>query len=177
MPSPSSARLVWQSVLASPYCDERRVPRLPASNPRREREVARTLVSVHAKAVGLEEVRQTSVREDTNVLPRLPLEGLSAMERKRVADPAGRMTDVRERKPLPPEDERRNVVPAREILGRNDRVAAGRRIRRISVMKRSVSRRCSITWLLQTASKVSSANGNREFRSARVTLTPRFFAI
>ncbi len=72
-----------------------------------------------------------------------------------------------------PRTQRRDVVPAREVLGRETVYPPGRRTRKVSATKPSVSGRCSITWLLQTMSNDSSSYGSDPFRSRVRTSTPR----
>src|SRR5436309_3127081 len=73
------------------------------------------------------ELGEAPVGKDPLVLPRLAaVLALTAMDPDGIADPEPLRADVRERERLPPKDERANVVPAREVLGRRDRVTTHR---------------------------------------------------
>jgi hypothetical protein len=74
--------------------------------------------------VSVEEVTQRNQRQHVHVLPRLAGRRLARMQREGVPD-RPKLRDVGQRERLIAEGERRNVVPAGEVLGAHEGEAAG----------------------------------------------------
>ena len=101
------------------------MPRLEPSDGCRERVIAGPEHCPDGQAMRFEELTQPLVREHLHVLPRLGADPLVPVEREPVAESAAARRDVAERKRLPPEHERTDVVPTGEVLRRRDSNSAG----------------------------------------------------
>jgi len=83
----------------------------------RERVITGTHDRLNGKVMRLECFAKAAICEDAHVLPRAPIGVLAPVNRQRITDLEARGGDVCEREGLPPERERRDVMPAGEILG------------------------------------------------------------
>lgn len=96
-------------------------PREPAA----QRVVSGGERELHVEAVAIEQLLQGDQRDDVDVLPGLHvvLGRVVLVHRERVPERAG-PRDVRDRERLVPQDERRDVVPARKVLRADEGRAA-----------------------------------------------------